>query len=347
MIASMLALKSLAHQQRIRTATAMMNLIHWRLMVAVADEGNISKAAERCGITQSGASQAIAQMEDVLGVQLFTRERRQTSVTAIGAQVLERARAMLAELDAIRQIANHSKGMTSGSVTLASFPSVFASILPVHLQAFARLHPEVDVITLEGTDEEVQAWLAEGAVDVGVVLNPAPEQNALSLGRDAWVAAVPSRHPLARRHADTKLALKELAAQPFVLATGGCHLNGRSLAERAGLELADVRITVRDWASAYALIRQGLGVSIVPESTLPADLHGIRVFPLVEPLYREFALVCSRSGQTARPVQALLDLMRKTCRAASHDITAHATYPAANPATEARISSTDSAALKI
>jgi glutathione S-transferase len=54
MIVSMLELKSLAHPQRISPATAMMNLIHWRLMVAVADEGNISKAAERCGITPKG-----------------------------------------------------------------------------------------------------------------------------------------------------------------------------------------------------------------------------------------------------------------------------------------------------
>lgn len=53
----------------------MMNLVHWRLIVAVADAGAISRAAERVGMTQSGASQAIAQMEKTLGAKLFTRSR--------------------------------------------------------------------------------------------------------------------------------------------------------------------------------------------------------------------------------------------------------------------------------
>ena len=62
----------------------MMNLMHWRMLVAVADCGSITGAAERVGMTQSGASQAIAQLEDTLGVALFTRERRQTVPTAVG-----------------------------------------------------------------------------------------------------------------------------------------------------------------------------------------------------------------------------------------------------------------------
>ncbi len=76
----------------------MMNLMHWRLLVAVAEAENISRAAEQFGITQSGASQAITQMEEALGVKLFLRERRTTTLTAIGEQVLVRARRMLAEL---------------------------------------------------------------------------------------------------------------------------------------------------------------------------------------------------------------------------------------------------------
>ena len=62
----------------------MMNLLHWRLLVAVADAGNISRAAEEIGMTQSGASQAIAQLESSLGFSVFIRERRYIGVTALG-----------------------------------------------------------------------------------------------------------------------------------------------------------------------------------------------------------------------------------------------------------------------
>ncbi|PTN45134.1 hypothetical protein DAI43_32100, partial [Achromobacter xylosoxidans] len=70
----------------------MLNLGHWRLLVATADTGNISRAAERVGITQSGASQAIAQLEASLGLQVFTRSRKEVAVTALGEQVIDHAR---------------------------------------------------------------------------------------------------------------------------------------------------------------------------------------------------------------------------------------------------------------
>ncbi|THB81987.1 LysR family transcriptional regulator, partial [Pantoea allii] len=73
-----------------------MNLQHWRLLVAVADASNISRGAEATGMTQSAASQAIAQLELSLGFPVFVRERRHIGVTALGERVIEHARTMLA-----------------------------------------------------------------------------------------------------------------------------------------------------------------------------------------------------------------------------------------------------------
>lgn len=163
----------------------MMNLLHWCLLVAVADAGNISRAAERVGITQSGASQAIAQLEAALGFQVFARERRHIGVTALGEQVIEHARAMLARLDAIRVLADDSRGLSGGRIRLASFPSVISTLLPSLLRDFQRRHPGIELVALEGTDEEVEDWLAVGTVDLGVVLNPAPGRAEAVLGRGA------------------------------------------------------------------------------------------------------------------------------------------------------------------
>jgi DNA-binding transcriptional LysR family regulator len=81
--------------------------------------------------------------------------------------------------------------------------------------------------------------------------------------------------------------------------------------ERTGLRLSDVRVTVRDWASACVLVREGMGVALVPESTLPAEQRGLRVMPLVPAIHREFGLVCSEAGKASRPVRALLDGLRQ------------------------------------
>ncbi|HDS1580237.1 LysR family transcriptional regulator [Stenotrophomonas maltophilia] len=284
----------------------MMNLVHWRLLVAVADAGTISAAAERVGITQSGASQAIAQLESALGFAVFTRERRQVGITVLGARVIDHARTMMAELQAIRTLADDSRGLSGARIRLGSFPSVISTLLPVLLRDFQRRHPGIEVVAVEGTDEEVEAWLGTGAIDVGVILNPDQDRAPVLLGHDAWMAVVPTAHPLARRASERGVALAELAIEPFILATGGCAVNGQQLMQAAGLQLADVRVTVRDWASACVLVREGLGVALLPESTLPEDRRGLRVLPVQPIIQRRFGLVCAQPGTASRATRLLL-----------------------------------------
>ncbi|EFF74872.1 LysR family transcriptional regulator [Achromobacter piechaudii] len=286
----------------------MMNLMHWRLMLAVADAGNITHAAADVGMTQSGASQAIANLEDMLGAPLFTRERRQTLPTALGLRVADEARTMLDALRRIQDIAQDARGVARGALRLASFPMVFSTILPPVLRRFRQLHPAFEVVSLEASDDEVEALLAAGAVDAGVVLNPAPDRHVCPLGQDEWMAVLPAAHPLAR--AGNAIDLAELAAQPFVLATGGCSVHAQSVAQDAGIAIADVRATVQDWSSAFTLVREGLGVSLVPALTLPDNRRGLRVLRLATPLFRSFALATSAQSADSAPVLALISMLR-------------------------------------
>ncbi|MCU1748328.1 LysR family transcriptional regulator [Pseudomonas sp. 6D_7.1_Bac1] len=288
----------------------MMNLMHWRMLVAIADTGNITRAAEQVGMTQSGASQALALLEDMLGVQLFVRENRQTLPTAVGAQVIEQARVMLQALGIIRATTDAARDIQRGTIRLASFPMVLATFLPPLLRQFKQLYPGIQVVALEVSDNEVEALLSTGLIDLGVVLNPPPERNAGILGRDTWVAVLPIANPLARRTHEHGLMLAELVEQPFVLATGGCSVNARSLAADAGLALLDVRVEVREWGSAFTLVRENVGVTLVPEMTLPTHRKGLRVLPLAVPVHREFALVATPLREPSAAVQALLAMLQ-------------------------------------
>lgn len=287
----------------------MMNLMHWRLLVAVADHGSITAAAERVGMTQSAASQAMAGMEATLGAQLFTREPRKTLPTALGLSVIEQARVMLGALQAIRSTVDEARPILRGSLRIASFPMVLAAYLTPLLQRFAQLHPGIEVTTLDVTDNEVNTLLDAGLIDLGVVLNPTPERNATVLGRDNWLAVLPLQHALAQRPAQATVTLEELLAQPFVLATGGCTANARSLAAEAGLALSDLRVEVREWSSAFSLVREGIGVTLVPEMTLPALRQGLRVMPLSVPIHREFSLVGSPTHQPSAAARAWLKML--------------------------------------
>ena len=268
----------------IRRTNAMMNLIHWRLLQAVADAGSITHAAAQVGMTQSGASQAIAQLEDSMGAPLFLRERRRTVPTALGLQAVAEARLMLASLDRLRALARQARGEAGGTLRLASLPIVFSTILPPLLRRFRQAHPGIEVVPLEASDHEIETLLAAGTVDLGVVLNAPPDSGVCPLGEDDWVAVVPAAHPLARGPGGG-VALADLAAQPFVLATGGCSVNAGSVAEQAGLALCDARhghgMVQRLRAGA-----RGVGVTLAPELTLPENRRGLRVLPLTAPVRR-------------------------------------------------------------
>lgn len=240
---------------------------------------------------------------------MFTRENRQTLPTAVGEQVVEQARLMLAALQNIRDTADACRDIQRGTIRLASFPMVLATFLPPLLRRFKQLYPGIQVVALEVSDDEVEALLEARLIDVGVLLNPAPERSVGLLGRDAWVAVLPAGHALARRAQEQGVTLQELVSQPFVLATGGCSVNARSLAADAGLELADVRVEVREWSSAFTLVREQVGVTLVPQMTLPEQRHGLCVMPLDVPIPRTFALVLAEGSEPSPALRALLDML--------------------------------------
>lgn len=178
-----------------------MNLSQLRSLIAVADAGSFSAAAEATGITQSGMSQAVAALEESLGAKLLVRQRHGVELTAFGEQAIHHARAALDHLEALRQDARSAMADETGSLRIAAFPSVFATVLPPLLRRFRSRHPGIDVVVLETDDREVEEWLTSGSIDIGVVLNPAPERGAIPIGNDAWVAVLPASHQLVRRRA--------------------------------------------------------------------------------------------------------------------------------------------------
>lgn len=285
-----------------------MNLTQLRSLIAVAETGSFTAAAGSVGITQSGMSQALAALEENLGVKLLVRQRHGVDLTAFGERALDHARAAFAHLEAIRQEAAKAAGDETGSIRIAAFPSVFATVLPPLLGRFRSLHPGVELVVLETDDREVEIWLETGCVDLGVVLNPPPDSAVVLIGHDAWIGVLPATHRLGRRGT---LSLADLAVEPFVLATGGCHVHARTLAEAAGLSLTDVRIEVRDWASAIALVREGVGVSLVPESTLPEKRKGLRTVRLDPPLFRRFGLKKSSARSLSRASGLLVELAKR------------------------------------
>ena len=129
---------------------------------------------------------------------------------------------------------------------------MFSTILPPLLRG--SRHPGIEVVPLEASDHEIETLLAAGTVDLGVVLNAPPDSGVCPLGEDDWVAVVPAASAGARTRR------RRGAGRPGGTALRAGHrrrsVNAGSVAEQAGLALCDVRATVTEWSSAFALVRE-------------------------------------------------------------------------------------------
>jgi DNA-binding transcriptional LysR family regulator len=278
-----------------------------RTLLAVADQGGFTAAAEQLGTTQPAVSRAIHALEVELGTPLLTRSRDGVRLTEAGRRALGHARDALAEHDRLRVDVAATAGRVTGTLRLASIPSATARLLPARLRTFTTRYPQVQVRLFEGTDQEVRRWLEQGAAEVAVVTLPTTgtKLETRPLAQDELVAVLPAGHQLAAR---PSVPLAALAAEPFILSTGGCQPLIAAAARRGGARL-NLAFEARETATVLAMVAARLGVSVVPTLSLPAEQnHAIVARPLDPPTPRRLGLAVRSLAEATPAARAFLEL---------------------------------------
>jgi len=270
-----------------------------RVLVAVVDAGGFTAAAKRLGMTQSAASQTIRALEGAVGVALVSRGRQGVAPTEIGLRVLSDARAALRAVERVHEHCASWAGLDKGTLRIGSVASAATRLLPERLRAFRRRYPRIEIALLEGTDREVCEWVTRGAVDIGLTSCHATDLHAEVVAEDDFVAVVGRRHRLASM---PQLRVLDLADQPFIMSGAGCAPSIRTWFKAAGAT-ARVAFTVRDMTALFEMVRQGLGVTIVPSLSLPGERHDLRIVDL-KPAHRRSLLAVTRSHQPLVPAAA-------------------------------------------
>lgn len=260
-----------------------MELRHLQYLVAVADEGSFTRAAERVHVAQPGVSAQIRQLERELGQQLLDRGARRVRLTAAGAAVLPYARAALAAVTAVRDAADELAGLLRGHITIGTVTSISSEglDLPALLAAFHRDHPNVEITLTAADSAQLIESLRTGRLDIALLGLGAAVPAGLGLHvvtEEPIVAAVSPGHPLAAR---TSITLAALARQVLISLPRGTGVRGLldDACAAAGLtpvisfEASDPRVLAQ-------LAAHGLGVAIVPQSLTdarPGELHALRI----------------------------------------------------------------------
>lgn len=261
-----------------------MTLTQFRYVVAIADSGlNITLAADRVHATQPGISKQLKQLEDELGFQIFARKGKSLErVTPAGAQVIERARVILAEATNIRALAANLRHETQGELRIATTHTQARFVLPRAIAALKRRYPQVSVHLKPAGDAEVLSLLERGEADIAIVSSAgSAPQGGLAVPLFRWerVVVVPRGHELSRL--TRQPLLEELAEYPLV--SYESSLKPDSSLRRAFLaagKLPKIALTARDADLIKTYVRAGLGVGVLAEMALtPEDAADLRVLP--------------------------------------------------------------------
>jgi DNA-binding transcriptional LysR family regulator len=271
-----------------------------RYFVAVAEEGNVTRAAERLHMAQPPLSAAVRQLEQQLGVALLDRSSRQVRLTAAGEQLLERGRELLAHADAVvgdvQAVERSPTGLLRGGVT----PAGRFGLAPDLLERWSLAAPGVMVHTNEGPTGALLRDVHAGRLDLAVVFCPPSVSGlaSMSVRDEPAVVHLPGNHPLATR---THIALHELAEETFLVA-GGKDSPGYTTAVVAACRAAGFEPRTRPDPHpdlGTQAIREGLGIVLYVRTAFGPRLDGTVLVPLQPVVTFPFVLVWREDSRSA------------------------------------------------
>ncbi|NNN08732.1 MAG: LysR family transcriptional regulator [Acidimicrobiaceae bacterium] len=285
-----------------------MELRQLEYLVAVAEEANFTRAADRVNVTQSGVSAQVRQLERELGQPLFDRSGRTVRLTEVGAAVLPFARAALDAAHGARFAVDQLAGLVHGKVSIGMVSGCSLPLLARLLADFHTRSPGVDITLIEGGSDRLVDAICDGTLDlalVGASGDSIPGVRSIILTDEALVAAVAPSSPLASRQTITVEALEQ---EPIISLPRG---TGVRAAFDAACSMRGVTPHIVFEATALLMVAQlaaqGLGVAILPTSiaeSLASSLHSLRLRPQIR---SRLELVWKPAESASPAAKALLD----------------------------------------
>ncbi|WP_426988570.1 LysR family transcriptional regulator [Pseudarthrobacter sp. Y6] len=273
------------------------------VFVAVMDQGGFGAAADHLRMSQSAVSHALAALERASGAPLIVRAPT-IATTSLGEAILPHARSVLANVRALRATVDiQREGLVRGMVRLAAAPTASHRLVPELLKRWRAELPGLDIRLFEGSDEELEVWLASGAVDAAVLIDPDPvPSGSIVLARDDFRAVLRSDHPLA---GEKRVSLADLLEDPLLASSSGCEPQITRIHTMAGIPYAPAQ-RVHETSTLLGMVEAELGVAILPSlarSMLPENLVMVELEP-----HLDRTLVFS--GPSGRPWHPGVERMR-------------------------------------
>jgi len=284
-----------------------MTLIELKFVLAVAQERNFRRAAEKCFVTQPALSLGIKKLEDELNVTIFERSRSEVTPTEVGAQIIAQANIVLEEAAKLKELAKLGDNPLHGLFKLGMIHSVGPYLLPEIIPVLRRTAPEMPLEVEENLTANLEVQLKNGVIDAAVIALPfeIPGIHVEPLYDEPFSVVVPSDHPWVSR---SEIQPKELANEKVLLLNSGhCFSNQVTQAcpqlTRKGEVLQGNSLeTIRN------MVASNLGITVLPKSATVARYQNplIKVIPFAAPVpTRRIAIAWRKSYVRTAAIEKL------------------------------------------
>jgi len=282
-----------------------------RYVVAIADYGHFGRAAAACDIGQSTISTQIKNLEKQLGVTLFERTTKSVSVTEVGAEIVVRARQILADVEAIVSVGQHISGPLAGGFSLGVIPTLGPYLLPWLVPALKRDYPELRLALREDLTTPLLERLGSHRLDAALLALPVHDDRLETMplfDEPFWFA-----EPKGRKHAAGNIMTEDdLRGQHLLLLTEGHCLRDQALAIcRTADADADGDFRATSLETILQMVATGMGSTLLPAMACSeARARAVTMRRLEPGIGRRIGLVWRRSSSRLRDIHLLAKTLR-------------------------------------
>lgn len=245
-----------------------MDLRSLKYFTVVAQELNITRAAEKLNMSQPPLSNQLKALEEELGVTLLIRGKRHLQLTEAGNLLLRRANQILELADKTRQELTDLKDGLSGTISIGIVEGRAPFLVSRWISGFREEFPRIQYSLWNGSSDDVLDRLYRGLVDIAVIAAPYDTEHleGFQVGREPWVAIIPAGHPLAKVEGK-QISLSSLAGEPLIVPSRKSRVDAIRKWFREIGEEPNIICEMSNYLDAVALSERGVGISIFPQTT--------------------------------------------------------------------------------
>lgn len=285
-----------------------MDIQKYRALLSSIECGSLTNAANVLNYTQPGISLMISSLEKYLGVQLIVRTKNGILPSDNMKYLKNYIQDIITAEDRVREIAAKINGIEIGTLRIGAFVSTSTQWLPSIIANFSKRHPSIDLRIYVGTYANVQHWMDNNDIDIGITSLPCyPGCDFIPLWDDPILAVMSSTHPLAKHK---MVDIQELVEWPFIVPNEGADETVQMVFKSENIH-PDIRFHIQGDLVTLSMIKQGLGVTVMPEMVTRLESDSLALRPLKNYHCRKLGIAVRSLENLTPSMQAFIHITQK------------------------------------